>query len=98
MIPLDTNVISELLKRSGDASVLALTDAQIIETRYLAAISLTELRAGIAALTSAKQRESLLARVEKRILSLLASRILATSKACATHFVRGNAGGGLVRR
>ena len=51
MILLDTNVVSEPLKLSGDAGVLTWLDAQIIETLYLSTISLAELRLGIAALT-----------------------------------------------
>ena len=50
MILLDTNVISEPLKLAADAGVLAWIDAQSIDTLYLSAISLAELRFGIAAL------------------------------------------------
>ena len=44
MILLDTHVVSESLKLSGDVGVMTWIDAQIIETLYLSTISLAELR------------------------------------------------------
>ena len=76
MILLDTHVVSEPLKLSGDAGVLRWIDAQNIETLYLSAISLAELRFGIAALPPGKRRDTLRTNVEQRILSLFAGRIL----------------------
>ena len=73
---LDTNVISEPLKLSADAGVLAWIDAQSIDTLYLSAISLAELRFGIAALPSGKRKETLHLGLELRILPLFADRIL----------------------
>jgi len=76
MILLDTNVISEPLKLTGDASVLSWIDAQIIETLYLSAISLAELRFGMAVLPPGKRKETLQSSFELRILPLFAGRIL----------------------
>ncbi|MDI9232893.1 type II toxin-antitoxin system VapC family toxin [Limnohabitans lacus] len=76
MILLDTNVISEPLKLSADAGVLSWIDAQSIDTLYLSAISLAELRFGIAALPSGKRKETLHLGLEQRILPLFADRIL----------------------
>ena len=76
MILLDTNVVSEPLKASGDMNVLAWIDAQIIETLYLSTISLAELRFGIAALPEGKRRDTLHASLEQRVLPLFAGRIL----------------------
>jgi predicted nucleic acid-binding protein len=76
MILLDTNVVSEPLKLAGDVDVLNWLDAQIIETLYLSAISLAELRFGIAALPSGKRRETLNSSLEQRILPLFVGRIL----------------------
>jgi predicted nucleic acid-binding protein len=70
MILLDTNVVSEPLKLTGDASVLTWIDAQIIETLYLSTISLAELRFGIEALPHGKRRETLHTGLEQRILPL----------------------------
>lgn len=76
MILLDTKVISEPLKASGDMNVLAWIDAQIIETLYLSTISLAELRFGIAVLPEGKRRETLHSSLERRVLPLFAGRIL----------------------
>ena len=76
MILLDTNVISEPLKASGDTSVLSWIDAQIIETLYLSTISLAELRFGVAALPEGKRRDALQGSLEARVLPLFAGRVL----------------------
>jgi toxin FitB len=76
MILLDTNVVSEPLKLTGDVGVLTWIDAQIIETLYLSAISLAELRFGIAALAPGKRRDTLHISLEQRILPLFVGRIL----------------------
>ena len=76
MILLDTNVVSEPLKLTGDAGVLTWLDAQIVETLYLSAISLAELRFGIAALAPGKRRDTLHTSLEQSILPLFVGRIL----------------------
>ena len=76
MILLDTNVVSEPLKLTGDVRVLNWIDAQIIETLYLSTISLAELRFGIAALAPGKRRDTLQTSLEQRILPLFVGRIL----------------------
>ena len=83
MILLDTNVISEPLKRAGDAGVLAWLDAQAIETLYLSAISLAELRFGIAALPPGKRRDTLHTSLEQRVVPLFAKRILSFDTAAS---------------
>lgn len=50
MILLDTNVISEPQHPTPNAHVLDWIDAQALETLYLSAITVAELRAGIALL------------------------------------------------
>ncbi len=76
MILLDTNVISEPLKATGNTGVLAWIDAQNIETLYLSTISLAELRFGIAALPEGKRRDTLHYSLEQRVLPLFAGRLL----------------------
>ncbi|MDD2809752.1 type II toxin-antitoxin system VapC family toxin [Rhodoferax sp.] len=76
MILIDTNVISEPLKVSGDVGVLHWLDAQAIDTLFLSAISLAELRFGIAALPPGKRRNTLHTQLEQRVLPLFADRIL----------------------
>ena len=76
MILLDTNVITEPLRKIVDANVLAWIDAQNIETLYLAAISLAELRLGVAALPEGKRKDVLHYGVEQRIVPSFSGRIL----------------------
>ena len=97
MILLDTNVISETLRASGDLNVLAWIDAQTIETLFLSTISLAELRFGIAALPEGKRRDTLHACLEQRVVPLFAGRILsfdeAASQAYATLRARARSAG-----
>lgn len=86
MILLDTNVVSEPLKLSADAAVLAWIDAQLIETLYLSTISLAELRFGIAALPMGKRRDTLHTSLEQRILPLFSGRILAFDEAASNTY------------
>ena len=83
MILLDTNVVSEPLKLTVDAGVLAWIDAQIIESLYLSTISLAELRFGITVLPPGKRRDTLHASLEQRILPLFIGRILPFDAASA---------------
>jgi predicted nucleic acid-binding protein len=76
MILLDTNVISEPLKASGDQKVIAWINAQNIETLYLSTIGLAELRFGIAVLPEGKRKNMLHSSFEQRVLPLFAGRIL----------------------
>lgn len=77
MILLDTNVISELLRVAPDARVLAWLDAQPIETLYLSAITVAELRVGIARMPEGKNRNRLRDRIETEVLPRFSERVLA---------------------
>lgn len=76
MILVDTNVISEPWKANPDAHVLAWLDAQAVETLYLSAITVAELRFGIATLPAGKRRNVLGDRFERNLLPLFAARVL----------------------
>jgi predicted nucleic acid-binding protein len=76
MILLDTNVVSEPLRIAPDRRVSAWLDAQGIETLYLAAISLAELRFGVAVLPAGKRKRSLHESLERRVVPLFRGRIL----------------------
>lgn len=97
MILLDTNVISEPLRLSGDPVVGAWIDSQNVETLYLAAISLAELRFGIAALPDGKRKDGLHKNLERRVVPLFTGRILpfdaAASQAYAEIMARARADG-----
>lgn len=82
MILLDTNVISKPLKPEGDPAVLDWLDQQNIETLYLTAISVAELRFGIAALPLGKRKRHLEDDFEQRILSHFDGRVLPFELSC----------------
>jgi len=82
MILLDTNVISEPQRREPNARVLEWLDAQALETLYLSAITVAELRAGIALMPAGKRQDSLHENLEKRLLPMFANRVLSFDMAC----------------
>ncbi|NTZ06059.1 type II toxin-antitoxin system VapC family toxin [Burkholderia metallica] len=88
MILVDTNVISEPLRREPNAAVIEWLDAQNVETLFLAAISLAEMRFGVAALPEGRRRDWLEQSIEQRVVPLFRGRILpfddAASKAYAS--------------
>lgn len=76
MIVLDTNIISELWKIEPNPNVLAWVDAQAIETLYLSAITVAELRYGILTMPEGKRRTIYLDRLERDVLPAFTARIL----------------------
>lgn len=86
MILLDTNVISETQRQSPNAHVLDWLDAQALETLYLSAITVAELRAGIALMPVGKRRDGLHENLEKSLLPMFANRVLSFDIACTTAY------------
>jgi toxin FitB len=82
VILLDTNVISEPLRPAPDSRVIEWIDAQPLETLFLSAITVAELRAGAALLPAGKRRTGLQQNLEKRVLPLFAGRVLPFDLAC----------------
>ena len=82
MILLDTNVMSEPLRHAPEPRVIAWIDAQPMETLFLSAITVAELRAGVALLPVGKRRAGLQENLEKRVLPLFAGRVLPFDLAC----------------
>jgi predicted nucleic acid-binding protein len=76
MILLDTNLVSEPWKPKPDPHVLAWIDAQSAETLYLSAITVAELRFGIAAMPAGKRRNVLYERLEGDLLPVFVGRVL----------------------
>jgi len=97
MIVLDTNVISELWKAMPESNVLAWIDAQAIETLHLSAITVAELRFGLAAMPEGKRRTIYQDRLEGEVLPAFAGRVLPfdldTSRAYADLMARARAEG-----
>ena len=100
MILLDTNVVSEPLRRAPAARVIDWIDAQPLETIYLSAMTVAELRAGVALLPTGKRRAALHESLEKRVLPMFVGRVLPFDLACTNAYAEllarvRKAGGGL---
>ena len=97
MILLDTNVISEPWKPVPEPRVLAWIDAQAIETLFLSAVTVAELRFGIGAMPSGRRRSVLHERLEQQVFPLFAGRVLSfdlgASQAYAELMVRARSEG-----
>jgi predicted nucleic acid-binding protein len=86
VIILDTNVIFEPLRPRPSAHVVAWLNAQVVETLYLTAISLAEVRYGIACLPKGRRRQKLHDRFEGEFLPLFHGRTLAFDEPAATAY------------
>ncbi|WP_017522789.1 type II toxin-antitoxin system VapC family toxin [Pusillimonas noertemannii] len=97
MIVLDTNVISELWKVEPNPNVLTWIDAQAIETLYLSAVTVAELRYGLATMPKGKRRTIYQERMEEEVLPAFVGRVLAfdldTSRIYADLMARARAKG-----
>ncbi|MEW4401875.1 type II toxin-antitoxin system VapC family toxin [Agrobacterium tumefaciens] len=97
MILLDTNVISEPWKPVPDEAVIAWLDAQAVETLFISAITIAELRFEIAAMPSGRRQTILRDRIEGEVLPHFSGRILsfdlATSQFYSELMARARASG-----
>lgn len=91
MIILDTNLVSEPLKPTPDAAVLAWLDRQAPETLYLTTITLAELQAGIEIVPVGKRRTAL-QKATTELVTQFAGRILSFDQDSAHAFGRVFAG------
>lgn len=76
MIVLDTKVISELWKVAPNPRVLAWIDAQMVETLCLSAVTVAELRFGLATMPAGKRRTIYQDRLEREVLPAFMGRVL----------------------
>jgi hypothetical protein len=76
MILLDTNVVSEPLRKAPQSRVIAWIDAQPTETLYLSAVTVAELRFGVASLPKGRRRNALSESLERQALQPFSGRIL----------------------
>lgn len=88
MIVLDTNVVSEPLRRAPDPRVVAWLDAQHVELLALTSITLAEVRYGIAALPVGHRRDLLHERLENEVVPSFAGRILDFDERASVAFAR----------
>jgi len=86
MILVDTNVISEPLRKSPEPRVTEWIDAQPLETLCLSAITVAELRFGVASLPAGRRREGLHESLERQVLPLFAGRVLAFDLAASQFY------------
>ena len=75
MILLDTNVVSETMRREPDPRVRAWLDAQSGETMFISSITVAELSVGVGALPAGKRQAALAATLDD-VLAVFAARIL----------------------
>lgn len=76
MIIVDTNVVSEAVRVGRNPVVVSWLDAQIAETLYFTATSLSEITLGIATLPQGKRRNVLDEDISALLNQLFGSRIL----------------------
>lgn len=88
MILLDTNVISELWKAEPHTHVLRWLDDQVIETLYLSAVTVAELRLGLAVMPVGKRRQTFMDRLEREVLPLFGPRVLPFDVASAQSYAK----------
>ena len=76
-------MISEAVRGDRNPAVVSWLDAQVVETLYLTAINLAELRLGIAILPTGKRKESLQADIDALVIEFFGLRILPFEKEAA---------------
>ncbi len=87
MILLDTNVISELMKREPNLIVIGWLDEQFSHDLYLPAIVKAEIEMGIAILNNGKRKQALLQAAELVFMSFT-SRCLPFDGESATYYAK----------
>jgi len=85
MIVLDTNVVSEAMKRAPQPAVRAWLDNQAAETLYLTSVTVAEMLFGIAALPAGKRKNTLADAVDG-LLALFRDRVLPFDVDAARHY------------
>ena len=76
MILVDTNIVSEPLRIAPEPRVTSWIDAQPLETLYLSAIVVAELRFGVLTLPAGRRRDRLHEGLERQVLSMFTGRVL----------------------
>jgi predicted nucleic acid-binding protein len=83
---LDTNVVSETMRRNPDPRVVEWLDARVVETLYLSTVSLAELLFGIASLPDGRRRTEMGLVFDARLTVLFADRVLPFDVAAARSY------------
>jgi predicted nucleic acid-binding protein len=83
MIVLDTNVVSELMRRSPDPAVETWAAGYAVEDLFFSAVGEAELRYGAAIMPAGRRRETLASDIETMLRAAFESRILPFVSAAA---------------
>ncbi len=86
MIVVDTNVISESMNKMPEPRVLDWLNTQALETLFLTAISIAELRVGVRLLPEGHRRDRLHENLEQRVLPLFTHRVLSFDLAATNEY------------
>jgi len=84
MIILDTNVLSTLMRKDPEASVVAWVDRQPAESVWITSITLFETRLGLELLPAGRRRKTLQAALARLLEEDLENRVLDFDSAAAT--------------
>ena len=76
MVVLDTNVVSELMRKSPYPPVDAWAAGYAAEELYFSAVSEAELRCGVAIMPAGQRRDTLVSDIESMLLAAFDNRIL----------------------
>ena len=86
MILLDTNVVSELTRKSPDSAVEAWTARQTAEDLFFSAVGEAELRYGAAILQAGRRRDTLFSDIEAMLREAFGDRVLPFDSGAARHY------------
>ncbi|AEH08156.1 MULTISPECIES: type II toxin-antitoxin system VapC family toxin [Protofrankia] len=86
MIALDTNVVSELMRARADPGVVAWIDSQPADEIYLTAVTMAELRYGVARLPEGRRRTDLTDRLQRAVEAGFTGRVLPFDDDAAAHY------------
>ncbi len=73
---LDTNVVSELIRRSPEPAVAAWVSGHLVEDLFFSAVSEAELRYGVAILPVGRRRDTLSFEIEAMLRDAFEDRVL----------------------
>ena len=86
MILVDTNVVSELMRKLPDPAVEAWTAGQPAEELFFSAVGEAELRYGAAILPTGRRRDTLISDIEAMLREAFGDRVLLFDSDAARHY------------